>query len=121
MSDKTEEKLVEVSGKDKSQDKLSASILEVAEAENEARRIIERADEEKARVISHAKKKAAQILEEVDVKAAARRDEILDEARKRAGKEAEAELDKTQAKTGEWRKKPVKAIAAKLAASILPE
>ena len=72
---------------DKSQDKLSASILEVAEAEKQAGQILERAGEEKAKIISHAKKKAAQLLEEADVKAAAKRDEMLDEARKKANAE----------------------------------
>ncbi|MFH1056786.1 MAG: hypothetical protein V1717_03265 [Candidatus Micrarchaeota archaeon] len=100
---------------------FSKSVLEVSQAEEQAKRIISRAEEERISVMARGKKRAAEILGNASVEGEKKREQLIEEERRLVQVEAERILAEAKANSAEFKKKPVKQLASELALEILPK
>ena len=103
------------------QEELSQSVLEVAQAEAQAKAVVEKTELQKVEMLSNARKKAAEIIVRAENQAEEEREALIAEERSKIAAETNALVEQARKKAGEFKQKPFKQLAARLAAGLLPK
>ena len=103
------------------EEEFSQSVVEVAHAEEHAKKLSESAQQERAEIILNGRKKSSEITQKAAEDAEKAHEKTI--AAERAGieKENDAVIAHAKAKASEIKKMPFKQLAATLAKEILPK